>query len=81
MYETIVEIPHYDSKWLQLLDKENEQQLVTENLPSFQQMYKPIMEENFKDVMEIDSSGNFQIDSEDLASRRYLMGHLNDNVY
>jgi hypothetical protein len=31
LYETIVEIPQYESKWLQLLDKENETELVERN--------------------------------------------------
>jgi hypothetical protein len=35
LYENIVEIPQYDSKWLQLLDKENEKQLVMDNFSEF----------------------------------------------
>ena len=35
LYENIVEIPHYDSTWLQLLDKENETALVEENYEQF----------------------------------------------
>ena len=27
LYENIVEIPHYESKWLQMLDKEDEEEL------------------------------------------------------
>jgi hypothetical protein len=62
LYENIVEIPQYDSKWLQLLDKENETELVLENFPQFQGLYQPIMKnENFKNLLEIDSSGKFQI--------------------
>ena len=28
LYENIVEIPHYESKWLQLLDREDEKLIV-----------------------------------------------------
>lgn len=58
LYENIVEIPHYDSKWLQLLDKENETALIDENFEEFQNLYHPIVKnENFKNLMEIDSLG------------------------
>ena len=51
LYETIVEIPQYESKWLQLLDREDETELVRENFQEFQKMYKPIIDNDFKDLI------------------------------
>lgn len=63
LYENIVEIPQYDSKWLQLLDKENETELVAENFQEFQNLYRPIIQsDTFKNCLEIDSKGILQID-------------------
>lgn len=81
LYESIVEIPHYDSQWLQLLDKENETALVQENFEEFQNLYHPIIKDkNFKNLMEIDDLGRVQI-SHDQATRKQLMRYINDNVY
>jgi len=33
IYENIVGIPHYDSEWLQLLDREDEHKIVDEFQP------------------------------------------------
>ena len=54
LYEHIVDIPHYDSKWLQMLDREDEEELVRSNFGEFQRLYRPIIEEHFNDVMKID---------------------------
>lgn len=35
LYETVVNIPHYHSKYLTILDKENEQEVVAENYQRF----------------------------------------------
>jgi hypothetical protein len=49
LYEKIVKIPHYNTRFLRLLDKEDEQLLVKENFVEFQQLYKPIQEKYFND--------------------------------
>ena len=43
-YQTIVEIPHYESRIGHILDKEDEVELVTENLENFQRLYRPLIE-------------------------------------
>lgn len=35
LYGNIVQIPHYESKWLQLLDREDEETLVKKNFKGF----------------------------------------------
>ena len=113
LYETIVEIPHYQCKkkrkknqqfaffslfyllltkmlpWCDeekrvsyLLDKEDEETVVEDSFEGFQQMYKPLIENNsnFKDMMEI-RDGKFFIDNECKATQRALLMHINDNVY
>lgn len=35
LYENIVSIPHYHTKWLQLMDKENEEEVVKDNFQRF----------------------------------------------
>ena len=81
LYENIVQIPHYESKWLQLLDREDEEQLVNDNFKEFQDLYLPLIKENFSDCFEITEDGKFIIDTNDLASRRHLVRNLNDNVF
>ena len=81
LYENIVEIPHYESKWLQLLDREDEKVLVKENFKDFRDLYVPIIKDNFSDCFEINDKGEFIIDTNDSASRRHLIRHLNDNVF
>ena len=78
-YENIVEIPHYTNKRMQRLDREDEELLVQQNFEEFQRMYKPIIEENFKDLIHIDDDGKFHMD-EAKSGRKYLMSCLNDNV-
>lgn len=80
LYENIVEIPHYESSWGGLLDKEDEKELVQENIADFQEMYHSICKDHFGSCFEIDRQGNFQINENDAATRRFLMKHLNDNV-
>ena len=43
LYENIVEIPHYDSKWLQMLDREDDEEFVRSNFKEFQTLYRPII--------------------------------------
>ena len=50
-------------------------------LDDFKKIYRPIIEENFSDCFEIDSQGKFNIDENNLVSRRHLMRNLNDNVF
>jgi hypothetical protein len=57
LYETIIEIPQYESMWLQLLDREDETELVRENFQEFQKLYKPIIDNDFKDLIKISPNG------------------------
>ena len=43
LYESIVEIPHYESKWLQLLDREDEKLIVYDDQEEFQKLYRPLI--------------------------------------
>ena len=47
-----------------LLDKEDEEMVVEDSFDAFQKMYKPILNENFKDIMQL-RDGKFYIDSND----------------
>ncbi len=49
-----------------LLDKEDEEMVVEDSFDAFQKMYKPILDENFKDIMQL-RDGKFYIDSNDKA--------------
>jgi len=80
LYENIVEIPHYESKWLQMLDKEDEEELVETNFEDFQNLYRPIIEEHFSEILKIDDKGVVNIDESDEA-RNILMSHVNDNIF
>lgn len=80
LYENIVEIPQYDSKWLQMLDREDEKELVKQYFDEFQKLYHPIIADNFKDYIEIDSNGIVRID-ESPEGRKFIMSHLNDNIF
>ena len=53
LYENIVNIPHYHSKYLTILDKENEVEIVQENFQKFQKMYHPILQDTFKDYFDV----------------------------
>ena len=62
IYENIVAIPHYHSKYsffltyncldhaLSLLDKEDESIIIESNFKEFQEMYHPVWQDNFKDI-------------------------------
>ena len=81
-YETIVEIPHYDSIIGQILDKEDEVLLVKDNIEEFQSLYRPLIYEYFSDEIEIDEKeGIFTIKNESIEDRIKLMRHLNDNIF
>lgn len=60
-YENIVEIPHYESKYLSLLDREDSIKVVAQNFDKFQQLYRPIHQEYFKDIVSFED-GRFKID-------------------
>ena len=64
---------------MQLLDKEDEEGVVEDNFAKFQQMYHPIWQSKFKDVVDL-SNGVFKID-ESKAARIDLGLYVNDNVY
>ena len=74
-------IPHYESKWLQLLDREDEVELVEHNYPQFMKLYRPVFRENFQDFFDITEDGRFIIDQTDSAARQHLLSYVNDNVY
>lgn len=78
-YENIVEIPHYESKYLRLLDREDSIKVVAQNFEKFQNLYKPIHQEYFKDIVSFEN-GKFQVDQSEKA-RIHLMSMINDNVY
>ena len=48
-----------------MLDKEDEETVVEDSFEAFQEMYRPIIEDNqtFKDIMQI-KDGKFYIDNE-----------------
>ena len=80
LYENIVSIPHYSQKTMHsLVDKEDEVEVVTENFKRFQNIYHPILDQEFKDYFSL-KDGKLEINHDD-ATRRYLMSHINDNVY
>lgn len=54
LYKQVVEIPTYDSRLGQLLDREDEEELVVRHFDDFRELYRPIIQENFKDCFEID---------------------------
>lgn len=62
LYENIVNIPHYHNKWLTILDKENETEVVQENFAKYQQIYQPVWKDAFKECMEITADGKIHID-------------------
>ena len=80
LYENIVAIPHYTQKAMHVLvDKEDEVEVVKENFKRFQQMYQPIWKDTFGSSFSLEG-GVFEI-THDESTRRYLMSHINDNVY
>ena len=80
LYENIVQIPHYESKWLQLIDREDETALVEDNLEDFRAMYKPLIEDDFGSLMRITSDGRFELTNDNADTRIQLMNHVNDNA-
>lgn len=80
LYENIVQIPHYESKWLQLIDREDEIAIVKENLDEFRAMYKPLIEsDDFSKCMRITDDGVFELVDDSPDTRISLMNHINDN--
>jgi hypothetical protein len=80
LYENLVAIPHYNQKVMHvLLDKEDEAEVVKDNFKRFQQMYQPIWKDTFGSAFSLDSE-RFEITHDD-ATRRFLMAHINDNVF
>jgi hypothetical protein len=59
LYENVVSIPHYTMKKLHtLVDKEDEREVVSENIERFKQMYRPIWSDGpFKEVFNITENG------------------------
>lgn len=66
-------------KSLTILDKEEEEDVVEENYDNFKKLYQPIWNDTFKNVFSISEDGKVSI-KHDLATRKYLMSHINDNV-
>ena len=63
-----------------LLDKEDEETVVDDSFEAFQAMYQPVLQENFKDLMEL-RDGKFLIDIDDKATQKRLLMEVNDNVH
>ena len=62
----IVDCDCLEKRISHLLDKEDEEMVVEDSFDAFQKMYKPILDENFKDIMQL-RDGKFYIDSNDKA--------------
>ena len=68
LYKSIVEIPHYESKWMQLLDRQDEESLVADNLEGFRRIYRPLIENEFAGLLKINSNDCFElVDESDYA--------------
>ena len=52
-----------------------------EDFENFQRLYRPLIKENFGNTFEFDSDGLLRIDHNNTAERKFLMTHLNDNVF
>ena len=63
-----------------MLDKEDEEDVVDDNFENFRLLYDQIVNEKFKEHMEI-RDGKFYIDEKDVASRKLLAMQINDNTY
>lgn len=72
-------IPHYEQKYLQLLDKEDEEGVVEDNFNEFQQMYHKVWKQKFADVIDL-TGGVFHVDQSPAAKRKLAL-QLNDNVF
>lgn len=72
-------IPHYESKWFQKLDREDEDHVVEDSFEGFQEMYHAVWQDKFKDVIDL-SANKFEVENSP-AARRLLSMHVNDNVY
>jgi len=62
-----------------LVDREDEVEVVKDNYERFQQMYQPIWRETFSSAFSLDYD-RFEITHDD-ATRKFLMSHINDNVF
>lgn len=51
-------IPHYESTYWSILDREDEEGVVEDSLDEFRSLYQPVMtSESFKDCFEISTDG------------------------
>lgn len=66
-----------------LLDKEDEETVVEDSFEAFQEMYKPLIENDssLRNIMEINQDGKFLIDNHCPITQRALLMAINDNVY
>ena len=64
---------------MQLLEKDDEIGIVDDNFQKFQQLYHPVWQNKFKDVIHL-SDGKFVIDISPQA-RKILAKFLNENIY
>ena len=72
-------IPHYHTNSLKLLDKEDEHEVVRDNLECFRRMYHPIWQQTFGDCFSL-ANGQFEV-QHDAKTRKFLMRHINDNIW
>ena len=54
-------IPHYEQKWLQLLDKEDEEGVVEDNFEDFQKTYRKVLDSKYNDIISI-KDGFYEIE-------------------
>ena len=66
------------NKYLELLDKEDEIEVVEDNYHQFKEMYYPVWKRTFSNCFDLEN-GKLEI-KQDAATRKFLMSHLNDNV-
>jgi len=62
LYEKIVAIPHYESNYWKILDREDEEGVVEDSLDEFRSLYQPIITQTFKDCCELSADGTVRVE-------------------
>jgi hypothetical protein len=62
LYEKIVAIPHYESNYWKILDREDEEGVVEDSLDEFRSLYQPIITQTFKDYCELSADGTVRVE-------------------
>ena len=79
LYEKIVAIPHYESNYWKILDREDEEGVVEDSLDEFRSLYQPIITQTFKDYCELSADGTVRVE-QSLWARKEFASKINDNV-